>query len=77
MNRILLAILLLMASIYGAFAQFNGCPPGLCGGGGGIGSAGGGFNRGGAVVNNDCANPTNGQIDLSVCSNAIYVSLVL
>jgi hypothetical protein len=24
----------------------------------------------------DCANPTNGQLDFSVCSNAVYVSIL-
>ena len=73
MNRILLAVLISIASIYGAAAQFNGCMPGLCPGAFGLGFKGTGV----GVVIPDCANPTNGQIDLSVCSNAIYVALVI
>lgn len=43
MKRLALATVLLLSGIYAAAAQFNGCPPGLCGKIGGFGNSGGGF----------------------------------
>lgn len=50
MKRLALAIILLLGGIYAAAAQFNGCPPGLCGSSGGFGNSGGGFGPGGSAA---------------------------
>lgn len=50
MKRIALAIAILLGGIYAAAAQFNGCPPGLCGNSGGFGNSGSGFGPSGGVA---------------------------
>jgi hypothetical protein len=78
MVRIIIAILL-FASVYPAFAQFNGCSFGLCGGSSGLGNSGGGFSPGGGGGPISCGSPDapNGVVDLSKCSNAFYVATIL
>ena len=72
--RIILASLLIVASMYGAAAQFNGCMPGIC-----PSTFGMGFNPGNipGVAPSCSPGNTNGQIDFSVCSNAVYIGLVV
>lgn len=84
MKRVFLAIILLLSGIYAAAAQFNGCPPGFCNSSGGIGNtggSGGGFSPGGngGAAPADCAVPDapDGVVDLSKCSNAYYLAVIL
>lgn len=79
MKRFFLAVILLLSGIYAAAAQFNGCPPGLCGGSLGLGNVGGGFaGNGAAAAVPGCAVPDgpNGVVDLSKCSNAFYIAVI-
>lgn len=72
--RALLAIALILASA-AAYAQFNGCRSGVCPNamlGRPFGPAGGG----GGVAPPSCVAPT-GAVDLSKCSNAFYVAVIL
>lgn len=72
MNPTLLAVMLFLASIYAAAAQFNGCPPGLCSGSNGMGNSGGGFNGGGAPATPLVSCASTGIFNLSNVCNDIY-----
>jgi len=72
MKRIFLAVFLLLSGIYTAAAQFNGCPPGFCRSGAGMGNSGGGFgpSGGSGVAPVSCA--STGVFDLSNVCNDVY-----